>query len=578
MKKLCIIMMAVMAVVMFTAPSFAKNQVQMTLTSPTIYKEGCEKIGSTTYSFQENSVINSGDWWYMDLPENVSICKDYNYVIAGRALAEPTITLPAVSTTNAYENVTFTGGAIGTLSVTGTTEGPLTVTGAGAITSTGQMAFLVKGVKNSRRITVYALTAGTTPNLAVAVDQQLQFNLFDGQAHAAETFSPLNTCILLPGTTDATENIYTTPIVDDFPNVENTLCANAETYTSQYVYTSYASKDDNITFSGDAQIAHTGSSDITLEACVKDDTIPTIEIEGEQGVCFIEYESVASDSYCDSSYQNRFVIQANTGAFGDVTDTFTLTATIEDPNEGVYFSGAPSVRSYINSENACEDVGTAVSTSFAPMLSETEDATAYPGTTSCTIEADEQVIIADGSASGFQIPAGADKLFVNFSPFVFDNTVVTEAEEVIVNISLSKAPCGVIFEESRTIGTFVTTCPSQSATTLYFPWLPGSGAGGGWWGGYTVTNITADAGTASLTLRDSDGNSATATQAVAAGELIVLSSAISADDLTDVDSANPYDPTINYSVIVECDFGARGFAFTGDSVQGVGYTADYTDE
>ena len=319
MKKLSIIMIALMAVVMFTAPSFAKNTVQMTLTSPTIYKEGCEKIGSTTYSFQEASVINVGDWWYMDLPENVTICKNYNYVIAGRDIANPTVTLVTGSLPSIYQNVTFAGGGIAvgdTIEAGDTIVGPLSVTGTNGVDrAVGNMAFLVKGTSGSRRITIYALTpGGTASTLTVDDETQLHFNLFDGQEHEVETADPDSSVILLPGT-GANALVYSTPITaGTFPAVENTLCANAENYTSQYVYTSYASKDDNITFSGDAQIAHTGASDITLESCAKDATIPTVEIVGDQGVCEIDYEStsgvtgVRDDFYCDAVYWNRFII------------------------------------------------------------------------------------------------------------------------------------------------------------------------------------------------------------------------------------------------------------------------------
>ena len=80
-----------------TAQAF--NSAQVTTTSPAIVKSGCERIGSVTFTFDQGTSLQEGDWFYMDLPANTSICSTIDYMIAaGRSpgAAAHTITYPSV--------------------------------------------------------------------------------------------------------------------------------------------------------------------------------------------------------------------------------------------------------------------------------------------------------------------------------------------------------------------------------------------------------------------------------------------------------------------------------------------------
>jgi hypothetical protein len=85
MNRKLMIAMAIAVSMVFALPAFAVNTVQVTLTSPTIVKSGCEKAGAVTFQFDAGSNINVGDWWYMDLPSGVSLCNSINYLVTGGA-------------------------------------------------------------------------------------------------------------------------------------------------------------------------------------------------------------------------------------------------------------------------------------------------------------------------------------------------------------------------------------------------------------------------------------------------------------------------------------------------------------
>lgn len=599
MKKMICIAAALMMVSVFAASSFAANKVQMTLTSPTIYKAGCEKIGSTTYAFDAGSVVGNGDWWYMDLPEGITLCKSYNYIIAAAGAAAPNVTLSGKAPF-AYENVVFnnTAGLTGAIATTAT--GPITLSGIvpAASTIVGNMAFLVQGTSGSRRITIYCLNnvgvsgiAGTNvANWTVANNTLLQFKLFDGKSWSLTdgTLTANDSRILLDNDGDMTYGeiganatkgneviggVNTLDATVGVPYVENTLCSNNTSLSGQYIYTSYASKNDEYTFSGDSQIAHTASSGaIALAQCHKNGTLKgdkALTTGQAAAACSFNYETAAAGNFCDSTFENRMIIKA-TSAFGDLGDKYTVSAEITSPADGVYFSGPATVTRYAAANDACKATGATVTpVTFIPYEGSTIVAAYAP--TTCTINAGNRVnkIVQNGTASTIDLDS-YNQLYIDFAPFAYGNTMVVAGEEVTVKVSLDRYPCGTIYSGTRTIGTFVTSCTTTTSTTVYFPWFPGSAsATSGWWGGYVITNIGATAGTAALTYFDEKGNTATyTTPAVAAGAQF-NGSTVKSSDLT---PGADFDATLNYSIRAVCAFSARGFAFTGNGKEGVGYT------
>ena len=107
----------------------------------------------------------------------------------------------------------------------------------------------------------------------------------------------------------------------------------------------------------------------------------------------------------------------------------------------------------------------------------------------------------------------------------------------------------------------VTTC----SDTLIFPYLPKTTS---YWYGMAVTNTSDEAGEASVTLYENDGDVATATITVPANTTMVISS----DDLT---TSGTLGDDKGYAVVVT-DFSASGFAMMAKESNGVsmGYIAE----
>lgn len=595
MKKLFVVMTALMAVATFATASFAANQVQMTLTSPTIYKAGCEKIGSTTYSFDGNSTITEGDWWYMDLPENVTLCKDYKFIVAGNiAGAYANVTINAAGD---YDNASFNFANIACLAAS-TGTGPITASGNNKTfkVNGGNMAFLVLGSSGSRRIAIYTLTAAgeTGATLTVEGDSTFQMKLFDGKAWSeTKTATAGKSVILVDSDGDGTygEN-ETGATIDEViggdcdtnstagaPYVENTLCVNATSMSGQYLYTSYASKSDKFTFSGDSQIAHTAAASTIALASCKTASTDTITItSGQTTTCAFDYNSGTEIDYCTSGFKNKMLIKATSGAFGDIDDKYYVTAEITSPSDGVYFGGYPSVVAYKSTEDSCLDytVATAAGSRTQLVGATSGNWSIYQGSTAATGIGDSDCAVASGKMvtkivqkASYMDLDDYNAIWVWFDDFHYTNAAVAAGEEVTIKLTLNRYPCGEIFTGSRTIGSFVTSCASSTSTTLYFPWLPGTAAAG-WWGGYVITNIGTTSGTAALTYSDSDGKTATyTTPAVAAGAQ--WTAGVTAADLTNVSG---FDMSKNHSVTAVCAFSARGFAFTGNGNEGTGYLAN----
>jgi hypothetical protein len=530
----------------------------------------------------------------MDLPENVTLCKNYNFVIigknAGGAYDNPNLYIDFADATWST-GVGFNNAEIAGFNVDDS-SGPVNVTRVtnadinGATVAGGNMAFLVKGTSGQRRITIYALGEAAGATITVETDFKLNIKLFDGLAHSdIDTLAINETGIALDldgdgvygnleadgDDIDEDEVIggdVTTNVTADEPYVENTLCVNAVSMSGQYLYTSYASKGDKFTFTGDSQIAHTGTAATIALASCKGETTDTIEIGGGQNAaCVFEYDDAGD--YCDTSFENRLLIEASSGAFGDIGDKFFVELEITSPNDGVYFGGLPVIRAYKSTEDPCDDPGTLRGSTWSVWEGSTR-ITSFAADTDCAVGADGRATKM-AETDTFTL-TDYDTIWIDLAEFTYTSAAVAAGEVVTLDVTLSRYPCGEIFNDTLDIGSFVTTCAGSGATTLYFPWLPGTAATG-WWGGFVITNIGNTDGVATLTYSDSTGAQATlVTSTVVAGAQWV-NTAVTADDLTDVSG---FDMSLNHSVTAACGFAARGFAFTGNGTEGTGYLANGT--
>lgn len=625
MKKLLSVFVAVAMVMGFSMTASAADSVDVTLTSPTITKaEGaCEKVGAVTFEFSSGAVLEKGDWWYMDLPEGAELCKGIDYLIVGDAAGGPASNNTWVSVDSLDPTLVLFGGGTGyaigggtgtTLTAAGITGNPpITVqdlSGAsGVVNVTGNVALRVVGKSGSRRVTLYvASDAVGTGSLTVTPDTTMKIKVFDGAHHEGGTANAENSRIILDvdmqrfttlgGTTTSDTGRYQIfgqmdgdagydPELDEIidssaqvPHIENTLCVNAEEADGN-LFVSFASKNDFLTFTGDSQIAHTGGGvSFSLEACAGKLASLDEILLANQDACVFDYEN--TNGYCDTHVAGYIYMQA-ADTFGEIDERFDLSVDIL--TDGVYFGGAPALMGFLSSQDACEDMGAAVTTGtiYYCVGNDCSDQAGsdaeWPADDSCTVDDDEMVdriFTKGGSVTGINNFA---QMSFNFQEFHYDTSIVAAGDEVELEVTMDKYPCGTIGTDTIIIGTFVTECTTTATGTssLFFPFLPGSQFVG-WWGGYVVANGSTDAGTAVLMATDVDGNSASyETPEIAAYGQFNASFLEVADWTQSASNAANFDGSANYTVFVTCNFNrGSGMAMLGNSTEGVGYTADTT--
>lgn len=603
MKKVFVFFVALAVTMSFAWSANAANTVQVTLTSPTIVKTGCEKVGSVTFAFDAGSVLTVGDWWYMDLPTNTYVCTALNYLIVGSNAGTARLDTAAVPTfagnTTFSANDSIVAATQGTLK-TGA-SGPVfpTLTGTAvdgvnaAYKSAGNMGIRVTAAQNSRRVLLTVLSDTAASTITVAGGYSMLVKILDGLPHAgAQTANTGNSMIVLDANAN---NVFndgggTTPdiIANPQPCPENTLCVNAEQMAGDLMYVSFASLNDKFTFTGDSQIAHTGSAAaISLAAC-KGVTAGEILLAA-QGGCTVDYE--LDTGYCTADAfdtqamtygvvgGNKLLIQAST-TFGEAGDLYQVS--LYSDTAGVYFTAAPtSFTGYLPTQTPCTTAlggGTATGAAWTSVNESGTSGVAYPAAASCSAPSATSRVrqVITNQFAGINV---YNALELDIPAMAYDTAIVGDGTTAIVRVSLSKYPCGEIFSASRTIGTFVSTCsPAAGATMLLFPFIPAmDGSFPGWWGGFLIVNGSATAGTATLAFVEEDGDMASyTTPDIPAnggqwnpGTMATLLSMVTPS------GANPGtfgDSNVSITATCNFTFGA-GFCFTGNGEEGTGYTA-----
>jgi hypothetical protein len=360
------------------------------------------------------------------------------------------------------------------------------------------------------------------------------------------------------------------------PHVENTLCVNAENMSGDLMFVSFDSLDDKFTFTGDAQIAHVAAENpLSLVFC-KGATTGDIAI-GTQGACSFDFETAAG--YCPSPpasfVGNRIILQGTT-TFGNPGDRWSMRIFSDTP--GAYFTAGATLSGFTpTATDECTGPGTAINVTFR-LYNEAGTANATAPGTSCSVGAASRVRelrTPEGAITGIET---YDAIWINLPTMAYDTSIIGNGVEADVRISFRKYPCGEIFADTHTVGTFVTTCPvGVGQTTLLFPFMPPfDGSIPGWWGGFVINNAGSEAGGAELTFCEEDGDQATLSISSIAACGIWNPGTLS-DLLTQVTPDPGNSGTFgdsNTHIVAVCDFNmGAGFAFTGNGEEGTGYTA-----
>jgi len=580
MKKILVVMMAFALALTMSMTAAAKDTVQVTLTSPAIVKVGCERAGAVTFSFDANTQIQTGDWWYFDLPSGVTICKKLDYFIVRGATPEDETDYVTIADT-AAKRVTLSGGILGVPPSfpVGSQAGPMAVTdlGSGSAATTvtgGVMVFRVRASVGSQRVWVDVYGTTTSTVLTVGAATTFDLTILDGQAW--ENYILLNTDSKVENTWGDVEEDTIDYVNENVPHVENTLCVNAEEYSGSLVFISFDSLESKFTFTGDAQIAHVASDNpLSLAYCsdkVDRDETGDILIGG-QNSCSFDYETTAG--YCPDFTGNRIYLLGTT-TFGDPDDRYDMSVTIETP--GVYFTSVPSLAGFTPEEDKdCANTGTAVSPAWTYFNESGDEASGFPDA-SCSVTSNDRVRETLTTGGAITSIDTYDALWIDLPTMVYDTSIIGEGTEVEITVAFDKYPCGNIFSESVVIGTFVEACPvGGGATTLLYPFLPPlDGSIPGWWGGFVIVNAGPDDGTATLTLIEEDGDVATlTTETILSGtQWNAGAPATLLGMVTPADTNAGTFGDANLSVQVVCDFSlGGGFEFVGNGTEGVGCDA-----
>lgn len=572
MKRITIVLLAMVFALGMVFSAQASNIVNCKTTSEAITKVGCEKAGSMSFTFDAQSTITEGDWWYADLPVGVTICQPINFEIVDGA---PNTPFGTQAPTNG-ESIIKGDGCVVIKDIGAQTGNQgITATGAGVL-------FKVTGQVGSQRIliTVIGRTAAVDA-ITVDGDAELTIKILDQTTNIAAPQA------FMFEDTDG-DGTYGDDIpADVMESADNTFCINAEQLAGNYVNVSYDSLNDKFTFTGDNEVAHVmAANTITLGAC-KGDTIGYVPISGGQNaVCSFDYENPTN--YCTGFAGNQVnILGANPFDAGD----YRLRVTITAPATGVYFGAAFTASAFTAAQDVCTDAGTALplGTVAAYLADGTTAVTSYNAGT-CTVASASRAIVLESSVFTLTVAQAYNQIYVNLPAFVYDSSVVQSGQTVTVQVELLKDPCGTIFSGTRDVAIFTDSCTATPAVgngRIVLPYFPAMdvNAAGGWAWGFALYNNTAAAGSAAITVYEMDGDSGTMTQDVGARGLVILQAADLLAGLTPAAANTGNLGDAACFVQIDCDWasgagsldeaGAFGMLWDGVQAQGMNVEANY---
>lgn len=530
MKKRISLIAALMVMFAMTAVSFAANTANINVTSePITYHALCDKAGGVSLSFDHNTTFVAGDQITADLPLNVSLCKDIDYVIGFTPADDAT---PYTGATD------FGAGAPGDLPEVGTVdEGP--ITGDGTITSTGNgVAFWVHGSKGSQRVYIDVVTDNDG-------DGDLELGVFADSLTFVATVGAENTGKMVISILDQTvytsaSNLYedntlasglngAAPFYDTAltSGAENTLCINVSLYDNEYVKLSFDSKNDKYTWvPSDPQVAHVvAAQNIAFAPCAKricgnildpttasqggSDSCPAINNEGGIDAAGTGYAG-AGDGYCTATHRNnRVIIQETTGAAfpaGNYQVQLEIMVNGVGGDQGAYFDGPIGTYAGSTSEDVCD-----YNTASSPQTTYYYDPSGTTATVSandedCSIAAANRVVKVITAEVSLFNGTDEDFLWVDIPNIVWDRTLFTDGETLSVKVTLIKSPCGVIFEGEWCVGTLGCDDTNSDTCKEYSRVYPYFGKNNPYLNIFGITNTTSADGTYTVTIYEKDGD------------------------------------------------------------------------
>jgi len=533
MKKSIRVAIAVFAMLSMAAVSFAANTGTITVTTEPIQKSAtCDKAGGFSISFDDGTIFAGGDQITMDLDLGVTLCRDIDLEIGVAGTGNIAGTDASAFTS------TFPLKAFGATSPLTSTKGPLD-----KLTSTlGGVIFKITGKAETARVTIDVMSdvnsdgtlesnnTGTLTFVAASSDStdELRLSFLDQSVYTGTGAGIFRN---ISGVYDGNQARV----------VDNTLCIDVSdpTFTDNNVNANMDSKSDKFTWiPSNPQIAHVVTATaFQFESCKNRTTgkiiMPGTALQDSGEVCtLIENELEAkdgTDSFCynlatDYHRANKMIIRTAGGApFEQSNYQLQLDILVngEEGANGVYWTNNSVLTAgYDTSAAACvatNSSGTSVS-GGSYTYTNALGKTATPGTdTDCSIADTAKAVRLVTGESTLNLGVTNDYLYINLPSMAFDSSEFTAGDILSVKVTLIKAPCGELFSGAWEIGT--AGCGAAVvATTATYPYFGKTGA---YLNAIVVTNLGDVAGTANFTLYEEDGDSFTASEAVAARGLYV---------------------------------------------------------
>lgn len=480
-KKLCLIATLV-AFFAMTAVSFAAVTVDVDVTSqPIQYQSLCDKAGGLTLNFVDGTIFESGDRMTADLPRTVTLCRSFDFIVGLNTEdsdADPIGYLGALPAVGIEDQgpVTGDGDLIGGSPVDGDPLGPI--------------AFHVYGVAGTQRVTIDVVAdvdSDGSLEFADGIHAMFSENLdngvmileiLDSRVHAPNTFFAQSSAMW--SNYDA-DDWYD----DETIAADNTFCINTSLHQSDYVNTSWDSKDQKYTFDpSTTQVAHAVTQTaLEFAACNKQECgyiVGYDEAGQEQYICTpIDNEAgdeynyaEPTDGYCYPTHrQNRVVIQQTNGQAIDIDDSeyqiqLEILVDGEKGDRGVYFATGLYSDGYATKGDACTENAMEshslylynASNQSNPFdsgyaASVNTDLALAGAQSDCDIDEDNRIVKIKTYAGDLGLDGVDDDfLFIDLPLLIWDRDLFVEGQKLEILVSILKAPCGTIFSEPFCIG------------------------------------------------------------------------------------------------------------------------------
>lgn len=632
MKKFIIGLITLSFIVCGSGVAMAAFNCEVKTTSEAISADGvsCQKYGSLTFIFDSGTFLAEGDWWYVDLPNNIKVCQKIDFQIASLpgnpdwdavrdGVAGEGVDTRGFLTLKHLDPNAGQGGIIRAVTVNAATGA---VTGAAVLSD---LRFLVTAAEQSSRLKITVIRnpnvpAAGAPNvfaLQITDNTTFQIKLMDREDHRNTGFAGLTDIdgdliygeVLPNGTVEITTRKDNTlcMITPEIYKIEN---GGPGVVKSSINSGSNVRGDNFINFNpADPELAHVAYvPGMTTKVCKEDPGIINI-VDIAQGGCIFDYET--SRGYCDQADIQglyKFYLAADQAFQAGFTYSVKLEILVDGKSgdNGVYWilddlnwdtngDGITDETRYYhtawepfetegalcdkNRRNAAWFMAVTNHTPALPVGNNGLDPTdptdsaviSTFGTGICDDSNKATVISTIETVYGGALTGKERFLWIDFPSMSFSLAKVSSGQKVSINVTVSSGTtCGSgLGAASGTvhIGTFGGCLEGNNLIYPYF-----AKQEYGWWTGLAINNMGEKDGTAKVFYYESDGTEAKINLPIAKHRMFVntTDALFTMSGFTVVPGTEATLGNSSGYMIICTDFEADGFAMIGNRNTGEG--------